>query len=208
MVVCSVEEHITMAQTLTPSRMEAFSDGVIAVIITIMVLDLKVPTLLDQPNHLIAIRAELPQLLVYLLSFIQIGICWVNHHYLVDDLDHVSHGVLWANLAFLFCLSLIPLGTEWVGTRGVQPIPVAIYSSTFVIASIAWLVLASTICSRSGIRPAAGPLKQGLSAIINVASIAVAFRSPWAALAMIAAIAIWWLLPPRRILEQTRTHPR
>jgi uncharacterized membrane protein len=193
-----------MSASLSPGRLEAFSDGVIAVIITIMVLELKVPTLADQPSNLAALRADLPLLVVYLLSFIQIGIYWVNHHYLVDDLLTISHGVLWANLAFLFCLSLIPLGTEWVGIRGVRPLPVALYCATFVIPAIAWMALATTISRHSGVRPAAGPVQQAISATVNIASVGVAFLSPRTAIAMIAAIAIWWLLPPRRIVEQTR----
>jgi uncharacterized membrane protein len=193
-----------MSTSLSPNRLEAFSDGVIAVIITIMVLELKVPTLAEQASNLAALRDTLPLLVVYLLSFIQIGIYWVNHHYLVDDLDSVSHGVLWANLAFLFCLSLIPLGTEWVGIRGVRPLPVAVYCASFVIPAMAWMVLATAICRRSGVRPAAGMVQQIISAVVNVSSIGVAFFAPRTALAMIAAIAIWWLLPPRRIVEQTR----
>jgi uncharacterized membrane protein len=194
-----------MSDRLTPSRLEAFSDGVIAVIITIMVLELKIPTLLEQPDHLAALRTELPLLIVYLLSFIQTGIYWVNHHYLVDDLEYVTHGVLWSNLAFLFCLSLIPFGTEWVGVRGVHPVPVAVYCTCFVLPAIAWFVLATVICRTSRIRPAAGPVKQTISAIVNVSSVGVAFLSPHLAIAMIALIAVWWLLPPPRIVEQTRT---
>jgi uncharacterized membrane protein len=192
-----------MSDTLSPSRMEAFSDGVIAVIITIMVLELKVPTLVEQPDHLAALRASVPVLIVYLLSFIQIGIYWVNHHYLLDDLKQVSHAVLWANLLLLFCLSLIPLGTEWIGIRGVQPIPVAIYCTSFVLPACAWVLLSMLIRQRTGVALAAGPIKQTVSGVVNVASIPVAFVSPRAALGMIAAIAFWWLLPPRKILEQT-----
>ncbi len=192
-----------MSDTLSPSRMEAFSDGVIAVIITIMVLELKVPTLIEQPDHLAALRADLPLLIVYLLSFIQTGIYWVNHHYLVDDLKQVSHAVLWANLLFLFCLSLIPLGTEWIGIRGVQPVPVAIYCTTFVIPAIAWVILSTAIRQRTGIPVPAGPVKQTVSAIVNVSSVGVAFLSPRVALGMIAAVAFWWMLPPRKILQQT-----
>jgi uncharacterized membrane protein len=194
-----------MSTHLTPSRLEAFSDGVIAVIITIMVLELKIPTLVEQPNHLAALRAELPMLLVYLLSFVQTGIYWVNHHYLIDDLDHITHGVLWSNLAFLFCLSLIPFGTEWVGVRGVHPVPVAVYCTCFVIPAMAWVVLSTVVCRTSQIRPAAGPAKQTISAIVNISSVGVAFLSPHIAIAMIALIAVWWLLPPPRIVEQTRT---
>jgi uncharacterized membrane protein len=109
-----------MSESLTSSRMEAFSDGVIAVIITIMVLELKVPSLHDMSNWE-AIRSDLPLVFVYLLSFVQTGIYWVQHHYLVDDVEHVTHGMLWANLALLFSLSLIPWATNWVAASARFP---------------------------------------------------------------------------------------
>ena len=104
-----------MSKPLSPGRLEAFSDGVIAVIITIMVLELHVPG--KEVSNLNGLIALAPLLLVYLLSFVQTGIYWVNHHYLVDDLDHVTHGILWSNLAFLFTLSLFPFATRWLGER-------------------------------------------------------------------------------------------
>ena len=112
---------------LTPARLEAFSDGVIAVIITIMVLELHVPG--KEIANLAALRLELPLVLVYLLSFVQTGIYWVNHHYLIDDLDQVTHGILWSNLALLFALSLIPVATNWVGVRGISPSSIALYAA-------------------------------------------------------------------------------
>ena len=99
---------------LSPARLEAFSDGVIAVIITILVLELRVP----EPNGLAGLRVVLPAVFLYLLTFVQIGIYWVNHHYLVDEVETVSHGILWSNLMFLFCLSLFPFATEWIGIKG------------------------------------------------------------------------------------------
>jgi hypothetical protein len=99
---------------LSPGRLEAISDGVIAVIITIMVLELKVPG----PDGIAGLRAVLPAIFLYLLTFVQIGIYWVNHHYLVDEVETVSHGILWANLMFLFCLSLFPFATDWIGVKG------------------------------------------------------------------------------------------
>lgn len=194
-----------MSDSLTRSRLDSFSDGVIAVIITIMVLELKVPGVHEMSNA-DALRFDLRMVCIYLLSFVQIGIYWVNHHYLLDDLEHVSHGVLWSNLLFLFSLSLIPFGTEWVGVRGVHPVPVAIYVSSFFVPAIAWTVLAGAIGRRTGTRPAAGPLKQAFSAAMTLAGIGVAFLSPWAALAMVTVVAFVWVLPPRRIVEKTRTH--
>ena len=189
------------AESLTRSRMDSFSDGVIAVIITIMVLELKVPSTHEMTTAQ-ALRTDLKMGAVYLLSFVQTGIYWVNHHYLLDDLEQVSHGILWANLALLFCLSLIPFGTEWIAVRGLEPVPTAVYVVCFFLPAIAWAVLARIISRCTGVRPAAGPLKQALSTIGSGAAIGVAFLSPIAALAIIAAIAIWWLFPPPRVAEK------
>ena len=194
-----------MPRDLSPARLEAFSDGVIAVIITIMVLELRVPSPHEMGNAA-ALRSDLRLVLVYLLSFVQTGIYWVNHHYLIDDLDHVSHGVLWSNLALLFCLSLIPFGTEWVSVRGVEPVPVAVYVVCFLAPAAAWSVLSGVICARTGISPAASLGKQLVSLALNLGAAAVAFISPWTALGMVAIVAILWLIPPRRIVERTRTH--
>jgi uncharacterized membrane protein len=188
---------------LTPARLEAFSDGVIAVIITIMVLELRVPSLAEM-NTADAIRLDLKMIAVYLLSFIQTGIYWVNHHYLLDDVERVSHSLLWSNLAFLFCLSLIPFGTQWIGNRGISPVPVAVYAVCFVAPAVAWMVLSTIICSQTGIRPANGPVIQSVSGVVNCGAIFVALRSPWTALGMIGFVAFLWLLPPRRIVEMTR----
>jgi uncharacterized membrane protein len=197
-----------MAQTsqerLTPARLEAFSDGVIAVIITIMVLELKVPSPAEMSTA-DAIRLDLKMVAVYLLSFVQTGIYWVNHHYLIDDVEQVSHSLLWANLAFLFCLSLIPFGTQWIGNRGITPVPVAVYAVCFVAPAITWFVLSTVICRQTGIPSPNGPLIQTFSAVVNLASIAVALWSPWIALAMIGFVAFLWLLPPRRMVEMSRS---
>jgi uncharacterized membrane protein len=192
-----------MPRDLNSSRLEAFSDGVIAVIITIMVLDLRVPSAREAGDWA-AVRGDLKLILVYLLSFVQTGIYWVNHHYLLDDLEHVTHGILWSNLALLFCLSLIPFGTQWIAVRGVNPAPVAVYVVCFLAPGVAWATLASSICKRTGTPPAAGLGKQFFSLAMDLGAIAVAFVSPWTALGMIAVVAVAWLLPPRRIVERTR----
>lgn len=192
-----------MAESLTRARLEAFSDGVMAVIITIMVLELKVA-----PAREMGDRAMLLENLrvgaVYLLSFVQVGIYWVNHHYLLDDLQTVSHGILWANLANLFGLSFIPFGLEWIGTRGVHPVPVAVYAFCFLMPALSWTVLARAISRRTHVPPAAGPVKQAVTAVLTSAAVLVAFLSPWTALLMVAAVAAVWLIPPRRIVEKTR----
>ena len=193
-----------MAESLTRSRLEAFSDGVIAVIITIMVLELKVPGIHEMKDQQV-LFANAKIFAIYLLSFVQVGIYWVNHHYLVDDLETVTHGILWANLGLLFTLSLIPFGIEWIGTRGVNPLPVAVYAFCFCLPAIAWTILSTTISRRTEVPPAAGVVKQVFSSLLNLGAIFVAFRSPWTALAMMSVVAVLWLIPPPRIVEKTRT---
>jgi uncharacterized membrane protein len=188
---------------LTPARMEAFSDGVIAVIITIMVLDLRVPTLAATPNNSLALHADLKLVLIYLLSFVQTGIYWVNHHYLTDDIKHVTHGILWANLALLFSLSLIPFATNWIGERGITPFSVALYSFCCALPALAWSVLAIQIHHRSGKPLTGSPTRQIVSSCLYLGAIFVAYLSPVLAIAMVCAVTILWLLPPRRVIENT-----
>lgn len=192
-----------MAESLTTSRLEAFSDGVIAVIITIMVLELKVPNTHGITDSEV-LRGNAKILAVYLLSFIQVGIYWVNHHYLLDDLKTVTHGILWANLGLLFTLSLLPFGVEWIGSRGIAPVPVAVYATCFCLPALTWTVLSYTIRRRTGVQPAAGYRKQAISSLLSFGAIFVAFRSPWTAFLLLTAVAVLWLIPPRRILEKTR----
>ena len=191
-----------MSKPLSPGRLEAFSDGVIAVIITIMVLELHVPT--KEISNTDGLRALLPLLLVYLLSFVQTGIYWVNHHYLVDDLDHVTHGILWSNLAFLFTLSLFPLATRWIGERGISSFSVALYAVCSVLPAITWIVLSNCICRTSGQPLAGSPIQQALSTALYLGSIPTSYWSPNVALGMIALVAVLWLLPPKKVVEQTR----
>ena len=191
-----------MPRNLSPSRLEAFSDGVIAVIITIMVLELKVPA--RDITNLDGLRQDLPLILVYLLSFIQTGIYWVNHHYLVDDLEQVTHGILWSNLAVLFTLSLIPWATNWVAIRGISPFSVALYSLVCASPGIPWITLSSLICHHSGKRPASGLGQQIISVLLYLGAVPMAYVSPYISLGMIVLVAILWLLPPKRIVELTR----
>ena len=192
-----------MSKPLSPGRLEAFSDGVIAVIITIMVLELHVPS--RDVSNLDGLRALLPLLTVYLLSFVQTGIYWVNHHYLVDDLDHVTHGILWSNLAFLFTLSLIPFATTWIGNRGISSFSVSLYAITCVLPAIAWIVLSTAIC-RTTRQPLAGsPIKQIVSTALYLGAVPASYYSPNAALGMIFLVALLWLLPPKKVVEQTRS---
>jgi uncharacterized membrane protein len=191
---------------LTPARLEAFSDGVIAVIITIMVLEFHVPG--KEITNLDALRQAIPLVLVYLLSFIQTGIYWVNHHYLVDDLDQVTHGILWSNLAVLFSLSLIPAATNWVAVRGISSFSIALYGAVCVFPGVPWMVLSTLIQRRSHTPPASGIVKQVASLCLYLASIPLAFVSPSIAIGLIVIVAVIWLLPPRKIAKLTRENPR
>src|SRR6202789_353466 len=133
----------------TPARLEAFSDGVIAVIITIMVLELKVPA----RDGLEGLREAAPTMFLYLLTFVQIGIYWVQHHYLVDEVETVGHGILWANLIFLFCLSLFPFATDWIGTKGLTSFSTALYAAVSLLPGLSFTALWLAVRTRSSVPP-------------------------------------------------------
>jgi len=191
-----------MSLQLTAGRMAAFSDGVIAVIITVMVLELRVPAQ-DLPD-VVALHKVLPMLVIYALSFVEVGIYWVNHHYMVDEVEQVSHGLLWANLGFLFTLSLIPFGTAWVGERGVTPFAVSLYSICCGLPAISWIVLSKLVRRRTRMRLAGSPIKQAVSSALYVGVIPVAYHSLKAAMLMLSAVAVLWLIPPKHVSELTR----
>ena len=181
-------------QSLSPGRLEAFSDGVIAVIITIMVLELKVPG----RDGLAGLREVLPTIFLYLLTFVQIGIYWVNHHYLVDEAETVSHGTLWANLMFLFCLSLFPFATDWIGVKGLSSFTTALYAAV----GIAYMALWSQIRRQSTGPAHASWAKQIASVLLYLAAVPVAYIRPAASLALIGIVAILWLMPPRGVVAE------
>jgi uncharacterized membrane protein len=195
-----------MSLQLTAGRMAAFSDGVIAVIITIMVLELKVPAH-DLPD-VEGLRKVLPMLVIYALSFVEVGIYWVNHHYMVDDVEQVSHGLLWANLGFLFTLSLIPFGTAWVGERGITPFALSLYSICCALPAVSWMALAMVVRHRTRTPLAGSRIKQTISSVLYVGVIPVSYHSLTAAMVMLAAVAVLWLIPPKQVLEMTRAKRR
>ncbi len=178
---------------LSPARLEAISDGVIAVIITIMVLELKVPG----PDGLAGLRAVFPTIFLYLLTFVQIGIYWVNHHYLVDEAETVTHGILWANLMFLFCLSLFPFATDWIGVKGLSSFNAALYAAVSIFPGIGYMVLWTQIRLQSSAPAHASWGKQIASVLLYLAAIPVAYLRPSASLALIGIVAVLWLLPPK-----------
>ena len=182
------------------TRLEAFSDGVLAIIITIMVLELKVPHAVD----LAALKPVLPVLLSYVLSFIYVGIYWNNHHHLFQAAEQVSGGILWANLHLLFWLSLFPFTTAWMGENHLAAIPTAIYGFVLLMAGIAYYVLERAIIAKQG-RESLLALTIGkewkgtLSLALYLAAIPLAFVNSWIASALYVFGALLWLIPDPRI---------
>jgi uncharacterized membrane protein len=182
------------------TRLEAFSDGVLAIIITIMVLELKVPHTVE----LSALKPVLPVFLSYVLSFIYLGIYWNNHHHLFQATEEVSGGILWANLHLLFWLSLFPFTTAWMGENHLAAIPTAIYGFVLLMAAIAYYVLERTIIAKQGrdslLAQAIGKdRKAKLSALFYFLAIPLAFVSSWIASALYVLGALLWLIPDPRI---------
>jgi len=182
------------------NRLEAFSDGVLAIIITIMVLELKVP----HGHDLAALKPLIPVFLSYVLSFIYVGIYWNNHHHLLHSTKRVSGSILWANLHLLFWLSLFPFATAWIGEIHVGPTPTATYGVVLLMAALAYYVLQRAIIAQQGrdslLAQAIGcDWKGKLSPVIYLAAIPLAFVSPWIAIALYAFVALLWLIPDRRI---------
>lgn len=181
-------------------RLEAFSDGVIAIIITIMVLEMKPPHSAD----LNALRPLLPVFLSYLLSFVYLGIYWNNHHHMLHSVQHVSGGILWANLHLLFWLSLIPFTTAWMGENHFAAAPTAVYGVVLVLAAIAYLILQRAIIVRHGpdsvLAKAVGrDFKGKLSFALYLIAILTTTLAPQIAWAIYVAVALMWLIPDRRI---------
>ncbi|HEY4565448.1 MAG TPA: TMEM175 family protein [Thermoanaerobaculia bacterium] len=181
-------------------RLEAFSDGVIAIIITIMVLELKVPEGAD----LAALRPMIPVFLGYLLSFVFVGIYWNNHHHLLHAAQRINGSVLWANLFLLFCLSLVPFATAWMDENHFAAIPVALYGVDMLLCAIAFTILARVLVAHHGkdstLAIAIGNDHKGkTSLLLYVVAIPLAFVDPRIALALYVTVAVIWLAPDRRI---------
>jgi uncharacterized membrane protein len=182
------------------NRLEAFSDGVLAIIITIMVLELKAPRGVD----LAALRSMLPVFSSYVLSFIYVGIYWNNHHHLFHSAKHVSAAILWANLHLLFWLSLFPLATAWMGENHAAPTPSAVYGLVLLMAAIAYYLLQRAIIAREGrdslLATALGRDWKGkLSPVVYIAAMPLAFVSTWISSGLYLFVALLWLIPDRRI---------
>jgi len=186
-------------------RLEAFSDGVIAIIITIMVLELKVPhgTSLDDLRPLLPIAAS------YALSFANVGIFWNNHHHLLHTVDHVNGSILWANLHFLFWLSLIPFSTAWMGENHAASVPTAGYGVNLLMAAIGYMLLVRSIVRSQGeesrlAKAIGADLKGKLSTFMYAVAIPAAWVSPWISVGLYVAVALIWFVPDSRIERHER----
>jgi uncharacterized membrane protein len=185
---------------VTKSRLEAFSDAVIAIIMTIMVLELSIP---EDPEWE-ALRPLVPKFLTYLLSFVFLGIYWNNHHHLIHATERVNGKILWANLHLLFWLSLTPFVTGWMGENNFAPVPTAMYGIALLLSAIAYYILQSTILATHGpdsrLKAALGrDLKGKISPLCYLAAIPLAFVNRWIALGLYVFVALIWLVPDRRI---------
>jgi uncharacterized membrane protein len=189
------------------ARLEAFSDAVIAILITIMVLELQVP---DRSTWA-ALHPLLPIFLTYVLSFVILGIYWNNHHHMLQATERINGRVLWANLHLLFWLSLFPFGTGWMGENHLDPLPTAAYGVVLLCAALAYYILQTVIVAEqppnSTLRTALGrDLKGKLSPAIYVVGIACAFLNTWLAVACYVAVALMWLIPDRRLESRLNPH--
>ena len=185
---------------MNKNRLEAFSDGVIAVIITIMVLEMKAP----HGAELSALRQLTPVFLSYVLSFVYVGIYWNNHHHMLHASTKVSGLVLWANLHLLFWLSLFPFATGWLGENHFAAMPTALYGVVLLMASIAFLALQAAIVTANGpsgvLKMALGNDWKGrLSPVLYLVAILLTFQAPWIAQAIYVSVALLWLIPDQRI---------
>jgi uncharacterized membrane protein len=181
-------------------RLEAFSDGVIAILITIMVLELKIPHGVDWE----ALRPIVPVFLTYVLSFINIGIYWKNHHHMLQATNQINGKILWANLHLLFWLSLIPFVTGWMGENHFAPLPTAVYGMVLILAAVAYTILQKLIMAQRGanarLEAAVGKgLKEKLSLVFYALAIPLAFVNQWISDGLYVLVALMWLIPDRRI---------
>jgi uncharacterized membrane protein len=184
---------------MSPGRLNALTDGVVAIVLTIMVLELKMPA---EPT-LRAVLEVLPLLAAYLLAFVNVAIYWNNHHHMMQSARHVSGGVLWANHALLFCLTLFPLMIRWIDDAGITAWPVASFGLVLVASATSYQVLERALIRADGegslVKRAVGAgAKELISFGLYVASIPLAFVSPWISVAIFVGVSILWLIPDRR----------
>ena len=184
-------------------RLEAFSDGVLAIIITIMVLELKIP----HGEDLNSLKPLFPVFVSYLLSFVNIGIYWNNHHHLMHTAQFINGKVMWANMHLLFWLSMIPFSTGWMGEHHFPTWPVALYGVVLLMAGVAYYILAQTLVTlhgkKSTLATAIGKDRKGIiSVVIYLLAIVVSFINAWISLALYGLVTAMWVIPDRRIEEK------
>ena len=185
---------------MSKTRLEAFSDGVVAILITIMVLEFRTP----EGHDWTALGPLAPKFAAYLLSFVFLGIYWNNHHHMFHVTTHVTGGVLWANLHLLFWLSLVPFATAWMGETHLAPVPTAVYGGILLFAGVAYYILKTVIIASQGalssLKAAVGSDTKGkISPILYAVAIPIAFVNAWISAAIYVAVALMWLVPDPRI---------
>jgi uncharacterized membrane protein len=185
---------------MEPARLEAFTDGVVAIIITIMVLEIRVPHGAD----LAALQADVPVLLAYVLSYVNVGIFWNNHHHMLHVTERIDGKVLWANLGLLFWLSLVPFVIRWIDEAGFSALPTAAYGIVLACAAVSYIILQRQIIAVNGhdsrLAVALGSDSKGkLSLALYLAAIPLAFARPWIAIVLYVTVALSWLVPDSRI---------
>ncbi len=191
---------------MNSTRLEAFTDGVIAIVITIMVLELHVPHGAD----LAALKAQSPVLLAYVLSYVNVGIFWNNHHHMLHATEKVNGAVLWANLNLLFWLTLVPFVIRWIDETGFTTAPVAAYGLVLAGAAIGYVILQRQLIAANGgaqsklAKALGNDVKGKLSLLLYVVGFAAAFFQPWLAIAIYIAVALMWLIPDRRIEDRVK----
>jgi uncharacterized membrane protein len=190
---------------MSKTRLEAFSDGVIAILITIMVLELRTP----EGHDWMGLTRLSSKFGPYVLSFVFLGIYWNNHHHMFHVTPKVTGAILWANLHLLFWLSLVPFGTAWMGETTVAPVPTAVYGAILLMAGIAYTILVRVIIASQGresaLKAAVGSDRKGLaSLVLYAAAIPIAFGAPWISAGIYAAVAMIWLIPDPRIEKRLR----
>jgi uncharacterized membrane protein len=195
-------------EQVSKGRLEAFSDGVIAIIITIMVLEMTVPHGAD----LASLAPLTPVFTSYVLSFVYLGIYWNNHHHMLQAVRHVNGRILWSNLYLLFWLSLVPFVTGWMGENHFAALPVALYGVVLLMAAIAWYILSRALIGLHGqdsalAKALGSDAKTRVSVVLYVAAILLSFVNRWVAVGLYALVSVMWLIPDRRI-EKTLTESR
>lgn len=190
---------------MSKTRMEAFSDGVIAILITIMVLELRPP----EATTWQALKPIIPVFLAYVLSFVYIGIYWANHHHMLQLAERVNGAILWANLHLLFWLSMVPFVTAWMGEHHFEPVPTALYGIVLVCAAAAYTILQRALIKEQGpgsrLATAIGPDTKGLASLaVYLMAIPIAFYRPWISDSLYALVALTWLVPDSRIERRVR----